>query len=178
VALKYSPKIWREVEIQGKQTLAELSNVLVNAFNHEWDHLGGFWKLIPRNASTGKVRYREVELGTVNPFEESDGAKVKVAGIGLSEGDKLKFVFDFGDWIEHTLTLELITPSQSSMEYPREVARNKPKYLNCVKCKQKGKQSVAQWICITCSNKYQKDMVYCEKCSERHEDHYMEEILY
>jgi len=177
-SLKHSPNIWREVEIQGKQTLVDLNNALVNAFNHDWDHMGGFWKLVPRKASSGRVRYREVELGDVNPFEESDGAKVKIAGIGLSEGDKLKFVFDFGDWIEHTLTLESITSSQAGMEYPRETARNKPRYVNCIKCEREGKQTVALWICFTCSNKYQKDMVYCEKCSEKHEDHYMEEILY
>lgn len=134
--------------------------------------------MVPRKASTGKIRYREVELGTLDPFEGGDGAEVKIAGIGLAEGDKLKFVFDFGDWIEHTLTLDSITPPQSGLEYPREVARNKPKYVNCVKCEQEGKQTVAIWICITCSNEHQKDTVYCEKCSKSHEDHYLEEILY
>jgi hypothetical protein len=177
-ALKHSPNIWREVEIQGKQTLADLNHTLVYAFNHDWDHMGGFWKLVPRKASTGRVRYREVELGTVDPFEGGDGADVKIAGIGLAEGDKLKFVFDFGDWIEHTLSLDAITSSQSGVDYPRETARNKPKYINCVECEQEGKQTAAIWICITCSNEHQKDMVYCETCSEEHEDHYLEEILY
>ncbi len=37
------PKIWREIEIQGKQTLADLDLALRGAFNHdEYDHLGGF----------------------------------------------------------------------------------------------------------------------------------------
>ena len=177
-ALKYSPNIWREVEIQGKQTLADLNHVLVNAFNHDWDHMGGFWKLVPRKTSSGRVRYREVELGTLDPFEGGDGAKVKIVGIGLFEGDKLKFVLDFGDWIEHTLTLQSVAPSQPGEKYPRVAAQNKPKHVNCVKCEQESKQTVAQWICFTCSNKYQQDMVYCDKCSEKHEDHYVEEILY
>jgi hypothetical protein len=176
--LKNNPKIWREIEIQGKQTLAELQSILVDAFNHDWDHMGGFWKLVPRKTSTGKVRYREVDLGDVNPFEEGEGAGIKIAEIGLSEGDKVKFVFDFGDWIEHILTLEAITPSETGVKYPREIARNKPKYVNCVSCEQQGKQTTAQWVCFTCSDEHQKDMVYCAECSANHEEHYLQEILY
>jgi len=35
--------------------------------------------------------------------------------------DPLKYVFDFGDWIEHTLTLVAIHPAEQGVEYPREV---------------------------------------------------------
>jgi len=35
--------------------------------------------------------------------------------------DQLKYVFDFGDWIEHTLTLVAIHPAEQGVEYPREV---------------------------------------------------------
>lgn len=175
---KHNPKIWREIEILGKQTLADLNSILVNGFNHDSDHLGGFWKLVPRKGNSGKIRYREVDLGDVDPLGEGDGADIKIAEIGLSEGDKVKFVYDFGDWIEHVLTLEAIVQSQTSIKYPRETARNKPKYVNCVSCAEESKQTAAEWICITCSNQYQKDMVYCEKCAESHEDHYLEEITY
>jgi hypothetical protein len=175
---KDTPKIWREVEILGKQTLADLTSILVSAFNHDWDHMAGFWKLVPRKSSSGKVRYREVDLGDVNPLEEGDGAEIKIAEIGLSIGEKLKFVFDFGDWIEHILTLEAVATLQSGVKYPRETARNKPKYVYCIDCEQEGKQTVAEWICFICSNENQKEMVYCEKCSGNHEDHYLEEITY
>jgi len=40
--------------------------------------------------------------------------------------DPLKYVFDFGDWIEHTLTLTAIHPPERGVKYPREVSRNKP----------------------------------------------------
>jgi hypothetical protein len=43
------PELWRTIEIQGKQSLADLDLALRGAFNHDaGDHLGGFWKLVPR----------------------------------------------------------------------------------------------------------------------------------
>jgi hypothetical protein len=177
--LKDQPRLWREVEIQGKQTLSDLNEILVNAFNHDWDHMGGFWRLVPRKATNqGAPRYREVELGEVNPLGEGDCADLQIAGLGLAAGDKLKFVFDFGDWIEHVLTLESIVAPQASSEYPREVARNKPKYVNCVECEKRGKQVVAKWICLECSRGPKSEVVLCEKCAQKHEEHYLEEILY
>ena len=172
------PSIWRTIEILGKQTLADLSDSLVSAFGYDSDHMAGFWKLVPRKGS-GKVRYREVDLGDVNPFGEGNGASIKIAEIGLAEADKLKFVFDFGDWLEHTLTLDSITSAKTGVKYPQETVRNKPKHVYCMKCKEDGLNTVAKVICWTCSDEHKKEMILCEKCAERqHEDHYLDEILY
>jgi len=182
------PKIWREIEIQGKQTLADLDLALRGAFNHdEYDHLGGFWKLIPRAAqaktmskrSSGRAaRMREVEIGDVEPMGGGDGARIKVAELGLAIGEQLKYVYDFGDWIEHQLTLQVIEAPQSNVEYPREVTRNKPEYAFCVECQKKGKQQVAKWICLQCTTDPEQEILLCEKCADKHDDHYLEEILY
>jgi hypothetical protein len=182
------PKIWREIEIQGKQTLADLDIALRDAFNHDvFDHLGGFWKLIPRAAqaktmskrSSGRAaRMREVEVGDVEPMGGGDGARIKVAELGLAVGEKLKYVYDFGDWIEHQLTLQAIETSQSEVEYSREVGRNRPNYAYCVECQKKDKQQIAKWICLDCSTGPDDEILLCEKCADKHEDHYLEEILY
>lgn len=176
-ALKHNPRIWRQVEILGGQTLADLNAILVDAFNHEFDHMGGFWKLVPRQGA--RTRYREVELGSVDPLGEGDGADVRIAAIGLKEGEQLKYVFDFGDWIEHTLTLEAIYPAEEGVSYPRKVARNKPRYFDCVPCRENGKKTIALWSCITCSSEQARDLYYCDDCIARgHEDHYVVEIIY
>ena len=177
--LKGRTKIWRAVEIQGKQTLSDLNMALVHAFGHDFDHLGGFWKLVPRQGTKrGVPRFREVDLGSVDPFGEGEAADVTIAELEFSVGDKMKYVFDFGDWIEHTLTLEAIESSAPKVDYPREVGRNQPKHVYCVECKQEGRQSVAQYICVTCSSGPENERLLCEKCLEKHEDHYVEEILY
>jgi len=184
----YRPKIWREIEIQGKQTLADLDIALRDAFNHDvFDHMGGFWKLIPRAAqaktmdkrsSKRQVRHRQIDLGSVNPMGEGDAAEVKIAELGLAVGEQLKYVYDFGDWIEHQLILRAIEAPQSNMKYPREVARNQPEYAYCVECQKKGKQKVAKWICLECTTGPEQETLLCDKCADKHDDHYIEEILY
>ena len=182
------PKIWREIEIQGRQTLADLDIALRDAFNHDtYDHMGGFWKLIPRAAqaktmskrSSGRTaRMREVAIGDVEPMGSGDGARIKVAKLGLAVGEQLKYVYDFGDWIEHQLALQAIEAPQSNVKYPREVARNQPEYALCVECQKKGKQQVARWICLQCTTGLEQEILLCEKCADKHDDHYLEEILY
>lgn len=175
-ALKYRKGLWRRIEIQGGQTLADFNHILVDAFEHDWDHMGGFWKRVRRGKSK---RYRDIDLGTVDPFGEGEGADTPIAAIELHPGDVLKYVFDFGDWIEHTLTLEEIVEPEEGVKYPRIAAQNKPRYRYCEKCKEEGRKTVATWICIDCSYREQRDVLLCEDClAEEHEDHYADEILY
>ena len=176
-ALQHRPSIWRVIEIQGDHTLADLDLILREAFQHDtWDHLGGFWKLVPRGKTK---RVREVDLGDVNPLGEGSAAEVHLAVLELKPGDQLKYVYDFGDWIEHTLTLEAIEEAQADADYPRITGRNKPRYSYCPSCREQGRKTVATWICIDCSNKQQRAVVACEDCLRtKHQDHYAEEILY
>jgi len=174
-AFEHNPRIWRQVEILGEQTLADLNSILIDAFDHELDHMAGFWKLVPRHGT--KTRYRKVELGKVDPFGEGDGADVQIAAIGLKEGERLKYVFDFGDWIEHILKLEAVCPAEEGVKYPRETARNQPRYLYCVECQANGKETIARWCCLTCSGE-QDLYCCCDDCIAKHDDHYIEKIVY
>jgi hypothetical protein len=178
--LVYNPKIWRKIEIQGKQTLGDLDEALRSAFNHDpYDHLGGFWKLIPRGTEKSR-RYREVDLGEIYPFHQGgEAAKTGIAAVSLGVGEKIKYVYDFGDWVEHILTLESIEGSQQGIKYPREVERNQPQYEYCVECQKKGKETIAEWMCLSCSNTEGKEILLCKRCVRRHEDdHYVDEIIY
>jgi hypothetical protein len=184
--------IWRRIEILGEQTLSDLNTCLVRAFQHDWDHMGGFWRRIRRGASK---RFREVELGTVAPFAgEGENEDLQIAAIGLQPGDEIKYVYDFGDSHQHLLTLEEILPGpppaevesmgkprqkQDEPSYPRVIEQNKPRYQHCQECKKKGKETVAKWFCHQCSQREQREMVYCNKCVGKfHEEHYTVELVY
>jgi hypothetical protein len=173
------PSIWREVEVQGKQSLADLDGTLRAAFQHDFsDHLSGFWQRVAREGGYRK-RYREIELGKVEPFGGGEGAGKAIAGLKLHTGDQIKYVYDFGDWVEHKLVLEAIGAPEKGAKYPREVARNKPSYKECRDCRARGKSTVATWVCIDCSENEGQEVELCEDClSERHEEHYSEEIVY
>lgn len=176
-ALRHRPGLWRRIEIQGTQFLEDLDAILRKAFNHDiGDHMSGFWKL-PQQG-TGQ-RFREVALGDIEPFGGGSGANRHIARLELKPGDKLKYVYDFGDWVEHRITLEEIVEPESEGKYPRIVDQNQPRYRYCQECKDKGRKTRATWICIDCSNAEQEVVRVCEKCLEaRHEDHHAEEIVY
>ncbi len=124
-------------------------------------------------------RVREVDLGDIEPFGGGSGADVHVAGLGLKPGDELKYVYDFGDWIEHLITLEEIVEPEARAEYPRIVEQNKPQYQYCQSCKAQGRKTVATWVCIECSDEQQREVLVCEEClMAEHEDHYAEEVVY
>jgi len=174
---KFRTSIWRIIEIQGSQTLAQFDKILRKAFNHDSsDHLGGFWKMVRRGQTN---RSREIELGDVEPFGGGTGAKLKIAEIGLNVGDKLKYVYDFGDWVEHEILLEAIEPPKAKTKYPSILEQNKPKSYYCEDCKADGKNTIAVYFCVTCSDEEQRRIFVCEECSDKeHEDHYIDEITY
>lgn len=160
--------------------MADLDRELRISFSHDtYDHLSGFWKLVSRGGGKQK-RYREVDIGNINPFEGGEAAGVTIASLGLQIEDKLKYVYDFVDWIEHTLILRVVSDPQPGVKYPREAARNKPSHKYCGNCMAQGKQTVANWICITCSQEQNEEVMLCEDCMglEQHEDHYSEELVY
>ncbi|HLO13932.1 MAG TPA: hypothetical protein VK206_03820, partial [Anaerolineales bacterium] len=174
--LGYNPSIWRTIEIKAGQTFSEFDGILRKSFNHDMsDHMSGFSKLIPRGKS--KKKFREVEIGDVDPFGEGTAAELRVGGLGLKPGDTLQYVYDFGDWVEHQIILESIGTVEEGKSYPRIVEQNKPRYKYCADCQRKGKQTVATWICIECSQEKQKDILVCETClDENHEEHWAEEV--
>jgi hypothetical protein len=174
--LRHRANLWRRVEIQGKQTVADFDCIMRRAFQHDGgDHLGGFWKRVRRGKSN---RFRDIDLGTVDPFGEGDGAEQYIAELGLKPGDEVKFVYDFGDWVEHLLTLEATVEPEAKAKYPRVVEQNKPRYQYCQACKAAQSQTVATWFCHDCSDGRRR-VVLCEAClTDGHEDHYADEIVY
>lgn len=77
------------------------------------------WKLVRRGQTS---RFREIDLGNVDPLGEGNGADSRIAGLGLQVGDRLKYVYYFGDWIEHPPPLhlayqKLLIASEDSAEY-------------------------------------------------------------
>jgi hypothetical protein len=170
VALKYRKGLWRRIEIKSSQTLSDFDCAIRDAFNHDiFDHLSEFFK----------GRWPEGGFGEINPYEEGSGAKKRIEQLGLSEGDKMGYVYDFGDEILHIITLAKIVQPEEGVKYPRVISQNKPRYCYCERCKEQGKKTIATWICIECSEQEGREVLLCEDCLDKeHEDHYADEILY
>jgi hypothetical protein len=170
VALKYRKGLWRRIEIKGDQTLGDFDHIIRDAFNHDpYDHLSEFFR----------GEWPQGGLGEIYPVGGGISAKKQLDQLSLSEGDKLGYVYDFGDEIQHMVTLEKIVEPEKETEYPRVISKNKPRYHYCELCEIKGKKTIATWICIECSEKEGRKVLLCEECLEKeHEDHYADEILY
>jgi len=177
-------KLWRQIEILGAQTLRDLNEFLVVEFKHDWDHMGGFWRLVPRGASK---RMREVEIAQVSPFAdaEDEGADLRLAELNLEVGSRLRWVYDFGASHQYDLLIEAVeeaSPTPAVTDFPRVVAQNKPEYLYCTLCQAEGRQSIATYICYDCTHDREQTVAYCDAClrqhDDEHEDHYTEEIVY
>ncbi len=176
--LKHQKSLWRRIEIQGEQILKDFDDIMRHAFLFDaMDHLSGFWQRI-RRGNTNK--FREVDLATIYPYgDEGEGGDTQIAALNLQPGDQLKYVYDFGDWIECYIELEEIIEAAEAADYPRVVAPNKSRYRYCPVCKAEGKKTIATYVCYWCSNEQQKDVLMCEEhISPEHEDHYLEEMLY
>lgn len=171
VALKPQPSLWRRIEIRGDQTLGDFDRIIREVFQHDpLDHLSEFY--------AGRV-WRSEGFGEIEPGGGGPGASLRVGELGLSEGDRLEYVYDFGDDIQHVLTLEKISEPEADVTYPRLMAQNKPRYKYCEACQKRGKKTIATWICIECSDEERREVLVCEACCfSEHEDHYADEVLY
>ena len=171
VALKHRKGLWRRIEIESNQTLGDLDETIREAFGHDlWDHLSEFFP--------GRV-WRSEGYGSIVPGGGGEGAEKRVSQLALAEGGKMEYVYDFGDDIQHIITLEKIVEAEEGIRYPRITAKNRPRYHYCEVCKKSGKKTVATWICLDCSEGPGTEVFLCEDClTKEHEDHYAEELIY
>jgi Plasmid pRiA4b ORF-3-like protein len=173
VALAHRKSIWRVFEVSDEETLEELDRAIRHAFQHDtMDHLSEF------SVRAGGHR-RTTHFGHISPFGDGPGNEVLVGNLCLEVGDTLHYVYDFGDHIGHTVTVEAVQEIESDVDYPREVARNTPRYQSCVTCAEHGKKAHATWFCLDCSNEYDHAVNICDACHRAaHDEHDTDRILY
>jgi len=93
-----SKTLWRKIKISGKHTLGNLHDAIQEAFNFDNDHLYAFY--IGGNQKTGKPVYcKEAREGGTAAEE------LTIQEMGLFTGQKLIYLFDFGDCWEFTVEL-------------------------------------------------------------------------
>jgi hypothetical protein len=106
----------RTLAIRGDQTLDDLHLVLQDAFEWENDHLYAFW-LSGRIWDGGESAY--MAPFELDPAEKS--TEERIDRLGLELGQRIAYVFDFGDEWHVELRVEAIAPAEPG-EYPRILA--------------------------------------------------------
>jgi len=107
----------RRIEIKGGHTLGDLDATIRDAFDYDWfDHLSEFY---PGRAG------RSEGFGEIYPDSSGPGSKRRISSLGLQPGDRLEYIYDFGDYVQHVIELEAIVEPEKGVEYPHIVTRLK-----------------------------------------------------
>lgn len=105
---RFKKSVWREMEIFGTQTLADLASCIIQSMGWVEDHLHGFWFPDRRRNRI----YSDYGIYDEN-MEDDPFKKLKTQDIPISQIDwerypVLGFVFDFGDGHEFDIRIKSI----------------------------------------------------------------------
>jgi hypothetical protein len=98
------PPIWRRLEVPADLTLAGLHGVLQTAFGWTNSHLHAF----------------EIEGDDeIHVLEGARLRRTKLSTVLEGPGDRLEYVYDFGDDWRHHIVVEERLPAEDAAHYPR-----------------------------------------------------------
>jgi len=107
----------RRLALRGDQTLADLHGALQDAFGWADDHLYAFW-LDGVHWSPRGVEFTEPHHARELDDPETRSARVRLGDLMLEPGQKIAYVFDFGDEWRVELTVARIDADDGGV-YPR-----------------------------------------------------------
>lgn len=111
-------KIWRDIAVLGSQNLYNFAESIVDSFGFDFDHCFGFFDNL-NSWTKSKVKY---ELFADLPdVEKVPGAKsvkkTKIQQAFKNKGDKMLFLFDYGDNWEFIIQLKDIEEANLKKSY-------------------------------------------------------------
>lgn len=123
-----NPELSRTVEIQGRNTLADLHRILFEAFARKEEPLYEFQVGGSRPNNPDARRYG---LQRTDADLTGEVSKTAIANLGLSVGDSFGYWFDFGDDWWHQIDVTEIAEQAPKKRYPRitkRVGKSPPQY--------------------------------------------------
>jgi hypothetical protein len=108
-----SPEVQRVFEFAARHTLLDVHKAIQRAFELDDDHLHAFF-LSGRHWD----RASEIASGST-PFELGRTARVRLHELRLELGQRIAYVFDFGDELWHSLEIEALVDSDTAPLEPR-----------------------------------------------------------
>ena len=104
------PPVWRRLLVSDRITLLSLHDAIQEAFGWQDYHLHEF--------IIGGVRYGDPENDEYGDFDIHDEVLTRLWKLGLEEGDRFTYSYDFGDNWQHTLWVEQILPMEAGARLP------------------------------------------------------------
>jgi hypothetical protein len=115
--------LYRDIEILSRDTLADLARAIIEAYDFDMDHAYGFYSALKGNLARSPVKY-ELFVDMEDFGGESDAGSVertRIADVFSQIGQKMTFLFDYGDEWRFTVTLKAQNPKGNGVKYPRVI---------------------------------------------------------
>lgn len=94
----FRENVSRKIQIAGTKTLYNFARVIVNAFGFQFDHCFGFYDNFQKYHDSKKAYELFVDIGEERSRPWTKGVKnTKISQVFKSPGDKMHFLFDYGD---------------------------------------------------------------------------------
>ena len=119
------PEISREIEIPENTSLYKLARAIVDAYHFNFDHCFGFFSKIAEYDYFDSPRKYElftdlIEEGeNIEPTGAENVKKTKINEVWQNIGDKMMFLFDYGDNWQFVVELINFGNKESKQKYPR-----------------------------------------------------------
>nr|RNJ69203.1 MAG: hypothetical protein EDM05_10070 [Leptolyngbya sp. IPPAS B-1204] len=111
---KKNPQVIRTIEIRGDQTLADLHEIIFEAFDREEEHMYEF-QLKGRGPNDPNADRYGLAVALQNDLDSpvaGDVAETLIGALDLEVGEPFSYWFDFGDDWWHQVQVSAITAPQ------------------------------------------------------------------
>ena len=120
----HDKKIVREIEIPENINLYKFAEAIIGAYDFDFDHAFGFFSKITTNwqlAESDKMYelFADLEDEGIEPTGAGSVQKTKISEVWKSIGDKMMFLFDYGDDWRWIVTLAGFGETERNIKYPR-----------------------------------------------------------
>jgi len=114
-------KVWRDIAILDSQNLYDFAESIVNAFGFDFDHCFGFFDNLKRwtEAENKYELFADMPESRAEAPNAKSVKKTKVSQIFNKKGDKMLFLFDYGDNWEFIVELKSIKEPDIKKSYPK-----------------------------------------------------------
>lgn len=110
----------RVIEVPNNISLYKLAEAIIDAYNFDFDHCFGFFKGndIFKRGVEGYELFADLEDEGIEPVETGSVKKTKINQVWKEKGDKLTFMFDYGDDWRWEVKLTGFGEKDSKKNYP------------------------------------------------------------
>ncbi len=115
-------KIIREIEAPENMNLYKLAEAIVDAYGFNFDHAFGFFSTIGERYFDSDKKYElftDMEDEGIEPTGAESVEKTKISQVWKKVGDKMLFLFDYGDNWQFVVELAGFGEKKAKQKYPR-----------------------------------------------------------